>query len=505
MQVAVERRPGSQVVLTVTVEPEQVKERAEQLFQKYARRVSIPGFRPGKAPRALVEGRIDQQALMQDAIDGVIDATYKAALREQNLEPMERGEVQDLQVGEDTSVTYQVLVTVRPEVTLPPYDELHVQHTPTAVTEEQVDAEIQRLLDRGAEATPITDSGIEAGDYVTIDYTMQVDGQPYPEGDTTGYPLEVGADTFFPELNDALLGVQAGDATTVTTTYAEDYTNAELAGKTAAFAITVKTVFRRVKPALEDAWVTNVSNGALHTVEELRGHFRKQLEDLAAQMDRDHVRSELMSQLMERAEIDVPASLAEEEYEHLMEELEQELSHQHLSLEEYARRQERRVADIENEQQMLARDLVRRSLVLQAIARKEGIVVTDEDLDALVMMEAYSRGEESLDKVRRNLKAMRRELEKSGQLDRLASRLFREKILTFLETHADVQMGGAAGAAAAAPVESAAGATETPAAPAAEAPKPKRRKQGEATEAPADAPAAAEQPTRKKRAPESAG
>ena len=82
MQVAVERRPGSQVVLTVTVEPEQVKERAEQLFQKYARRVSIPGFRPGKAPRALVEGRIDQQALMQDAIDGVIDATYKAALRD---------------------------------------------------------------------------------------------------------------------------------------------------------------------------------------------------------------------------------------------------------------------------------------------------------------------------------------------------------------------------------------------------------------------------------------
>ncbi len=442
MQVAVERRPGSQVTLTITVEPEIVQERMESMFQKYARRVTIPGFRPGKAPRKMVEDRIDRNALMQDAVDAVIDSTYKEALREQQLEPLERGEIQDMQTGDDLTLTYQVLVSVRPQVVLPAYSDLVVRYTSTQVTDEQVEAEIDRLLDAQADFTLVTDSGIETGDFVTIDYTMTVDGEPYPEGNAQGYPLEVGADTFFPELNEGLLGLKSGDTSTITTTYADDYSNKELAGKTAAFAITVGEVRRRTRPELTDAWVSTASEGTLQTVEELRARIKTNLVDTAKQMDRDHVREDLMSQLVEKAELEVPDTLADEEYEHLMENVQHQLAHEHMTLEGYAEQVHRSVHDIESDQRIHARDIVRRSLVLQQIARQENITVTEDDIEALVMVEGYSRGERTVDQIRKDMKKLRKEMEESGRLDRLVSRLFHEKVLSFLETHADVQIDG---------------------------------------------------------------
>ena len=240
MQVEVERRPGSQVALTITVEPEQVTEQVEQLMRQYARKVTVPGFRPGKAPRALVESRIDRNAVVQDAIEQVIDTTYREALKQENLEPIERGDVKDLQTAPDMTVTYQVIVSVRPEVKLPEYKEIVVRHTATKVTDEQVDAEIDHLREQGTDFSEMPDAPIEKGDFVTIDYTMQIDGQPYPEGDTTGYPLEVGNDTFFPELNEALIGNKVGERATVTTSYPDDYSNKDLAGKTATYTVVVQ-------------------------------------------------------------------------------------------------------------------------------------------------------------------------------------------------------------------------------------------------------------------------
>ncbi|MHB9108325.1 MAG: trigger factor [Armatimonadota bacterium] len=443
MQVAVERRPGSQVALTVTVEPEQVQERIEQLFQKYARRVTVPGFRPGKAPRSLVEGRVDMAALAQDAMEDLIETSYRDALKQEDLQPLEQGKIEDQSIGDDKSLTYTVLVTVRPEIKLPDLKEIQVRHIATEVTDEHVNMQIDRLRESGADFAEMTDTPIETGDFVTIDYTMQVDGEPYPEGDTSGYPLQVGSDTFFPELNDALLGLKAGDTTTVTTTYAEDYSNTELAGKTATFQVAVQSLRRQVLPELDEAWVSAISGGSLQAVDELREAVKKRLVQDAERMDRDHVRSELLSQLVEKTEMEVPTAMAEEEYEHLMEDLEHRLSHERMSMEDYARQQGKTVADIENEEQVMARDMVRRSLILQEIARQGQISVTDQELDTMILVESFSRGTaQSIEKAQRDLPKMRKEMEKSGQLDRLANRLFQEKILAYLEENADVEVEG---------------------------------------------------------------
>lgn len=449
MQVAVERRPGSQVALTITVEPAVLEQRMEELFQRHARRVTIPGFRPGKAPRKMLEERIPRSALLQDAIEDVIDATYKQALTEQELQPLERGEIEDVKTAEDLTLTYVVRVSVRPEVTLADYSKLVVKHTPTQVADDQVEAEIERLRERTSDFSEVTDEGIETGDYVTIDYTMTVDGEAYPEGDTTGYPLEVGSDTFFPELNEGLLELKQGETKTISHSYPEDYTNADLAGKTAEFAVTVQQVRRMRKPEATDAWAQMISQGSIENVEQLRERLQHNLQVMAQQADQDAIRGQLVSQVVEQSQLEIPDTLVEEEYEHLMHDLEHRLSQERMGLEEYAEMINRSVEDIKNEQMLLARDLVRRSLVLQEIARRERIVVSDEDINALLA--GAAPGESDVRKVRK-------ELEKSGRLDQLMSRIFHEKVLSFLQSHADVQEGDAA-----APATEAASAEEAPA------------------------------------------
>jgi trigger factor len=259
---------------------------------------------------------------------------------------------------------------------------------------------------------------------------MTLDGAPYPEGDTSGYPLEVGTDTFFPELNEGLLGVKQGETITVSKTYAEDYSNKDLAGKTASFGITVQQVRRTVKPEATDEWAAMISQGALPTVDALRERIAANLQGMANQADRDQLRGELVRQVVEGATLELPDTLVEEELEHLMHELEHRLEHERMTMEEYAEATHQTVDDIRNEQQLLARDLVRRSMVLQEMARREKIFVSDEDLNAALA--AYATKETSVQELRASL-------EKSGRLDSLVSRIFHEKVLAFLENNAKIE------------------------------------------------------------------
>ncbi len=442
MQVDVERRPGGQIALTVTVEPAIVEQRVEQLFQKYARRVNVPGFRPGKAPRQLVEARIERGALVRDAMEDVIESTYKDALREQQIEPLERGEIEDVKTGDDLTLTYRVLVPVRPQVELPDITSLSVEYTATRVTEEQVNAEIERLSERTAEMTEVSELGIQEGDLVTVDYTVKIGGADYPEGATSGYPLEVGSDTFFPELNEGLLGAKQGEQRVISKEYPPEYSNPELAGKTADYEITVQRVQRKMKPEATDAWAMTITGGAVNTLEELRERIEQNLHELAQRMDHDQIREELMRQVVRQATLDIPDAMVKEEHEHLMHALEERLARDYMDLEDYAETVDRTVAEITSEQLVMARDFVRRSLVMQEIARRNQIFVTEEDIEALLILEGYQHGERDIQVIRKQLKTLRKEMEKSGRLDHMVSRLFQEKILSFLEEHAQVTVDG---------------------------------------------------------------
>jgi len=292
MEVQIEQRPGCVVAMTVKVEADQVREQMGILLEKAARRINIPGFRPGKAPRKLVEERIDHAALAQDAVEAAMNASFKEALREHQLEPLDEVQMEDMKTGEDMSVTYTVTFPARPVISLPPLNELEVNYTVTTVTDEQVEAEITRLREQSADFTEV-EEGIQKGDYVTIGYTMTVNGEPYPDGDMSGYPLEVGTDTFFPELNEGLLGLKRDETTTLTVNYPDDYSNKDLAGKTAVFTVTIEQVRRRQIPEATDEWVVLMSNGEAQNLDDLRRALRAELQRMAAQMDRSQIREAL--------------------------------------------------------------------------------------------------------------------------------------------------------------------------------------------------------------------
>jgi len=333
-------------------------------------------------------------------------------------------------------LTYKVIVVIRPEVALPDYSELSVTQTITKVNDEQVDAEIERLRERTADFAEVADEGILNGDYVTVDYTMTVNGEDYPEGETTGYPLEIGTDTFFPELNEGLLGVKQGEVKAITTTYPEDYTNKDLAGKTAEFDITIQQVRRVLKAEPNDEWAQAISQGSIETIDALRGRIQQNLQLMATQADHDHVRNELIRQLVEKSTMDLPEALVDEQFDHQMQELEQRLSRERMSMDELAEVSKRSIDDLKTEQMAMARDYMRRSFVLQEIARRENLFVTDADVDAVLATSVVDG---------RSPKKMREELQKAGQFEHLVSRIFHEKVLSFIESKANITLEGAEG------------------------------------------------------------
>jgi len=433
MNINVERKANSKAVITITILSDDMAKHLEVAFEKQASRIAIPGFRPGKAPKNMVEARINPQLLQQDAVDLAIDKSYRQALNDESLEPLEQGSIEDYKFNDDGSFTYTVNVTLRPEVFLKDYKGITVNVNKTEVKDEQVEGEIERIVAGSTSFGEVKDSGIIIGDYVTIDYNAKVDGEIDEELSTTGYPLEVGNDTFFPELNEGLLGLKADEEKVIDVKYKKTNANEKLAGKSVSYEIKVAQVRRMIRPEVTDEWVTEMSGGEITTVDDLKERIKQNLVGMAAQSDREHARNEILRMVVEGAELDIPDVLADEELAHLIDDFDSRLMRSHMTIEEYAEQAKKSVDDIRTEQQIMARDMVRRSLVMQEVARRENLLVTKEDLDSMIQILAASNNMKSY--------KMKKELEKNGQINNLANRLFQEKIFAFLEENANI-VGG---------------------------------------------------------------
>ena len=288
------------------------------------------------------------------------------------------------------------------------------------------------VRERLSEYQEITDTGIEKDDYVTIDYSMKINGKIIPMAQVAGYPLEVGTDTLFSELNEALLGLKVGETTTIDKKYPADYSDDHLAGNDVSYQVTIQQIRRKIKPEANDEWANSVTQGAVETMEELRSRVKENLQSAAAQSDREAVRNQMVRKLVEGSTLELPETLLEEEYEHLIAQFESELLQSRRSLEEYLEENSMTEEQYQSSQRILAKDMVRRSLVLQEVASQESLFVTQQEIDNTLRQ---------LDN-NISIKEMRKELEKSGHLDSLASRIFHEKVLSFLESKVNIIIEG---------------------------------------------------------------
>jgi len=429
VEVEVKELEGGQVELQVRVPPEPVGKARNEVLKGFGRRANIPGFRKGKAPRSVLERFVDQDALRQEIIDSLLETACGAAVEKAGVEALDRARVRETTLAEDGALTFLATLTLRPTIELDEYTGLEVTRRVSPVTEAQVEGELERLRARRSEFRELPEDGVvEKGDLAIVDYDMSVDGEKQDDASTEGYPLEVGADQLFPEMNEALPGAKVGEAREFEIAYPEDHSEESLRGKTAQFMVTVREARRRQLPELNDGFAKQVSD--LETMEALRERIRENLEAIGKAMAEDDVRTQLVRQVTEGATLDVPEALVGREVDRRMEEIEGELERRGMTLRRHLETRQMSFEDWRADIEAEARAAARRALVLDEIGEREKIEVTDEEVHEEMHRRAEAEGLKEED--------IHERYSDSQELNRLVTRLYHWKIVQFLLDNAKV-------------------------------------------------------------------
>lgn len=380
MNVTVER-VENEATLKITAPAAEVNAGYKKAVQKIADQANIPGFRKGKAPRAIIEMHYGKEAVKQEAFEIVANKAYSEALDQEKLIPVSDPKVEESTFEEGKDMELTIKVTLKPEPELGEYKGLHVEKKEVEVTDEQVDAQIKDMMGRDAKMVVAEEGAvIEKGDFAIIDFAGTVDGEPFSGGEGKGYPLEVGSNSFIPGFEDQLVGLSKGDSTDVEVTFPEDYFVKDLAGKEAIFKVNIQDVKRKELPELNDEYVASKTD--FKTVEELRANYKERMQKAAETNAKAEYEHELIDLAVANAKFSVPEIMIEDKISQMVEEMKMSLESRKMSLDMYMQYTGLDMAKIRENQRPVAEENVKTDLVLDAIAKAEEIQVDMADVDA---------------------------------------------------------------------------------------------------------------------------
>ena len=380
MNVTVER-VENEATLKITAPAAEVNAGYKKAVQKIADQANIPGFRKGKAPRAIIEMHYGKEAVKQEAFEIVANKAYSEALDQEKLIPVSDPKVEESTFEEGKDMELTIKVTLKPEPELGEYKGLHVDKKEVEVTDEQVDAQIKDMMGRDAKMVVAEEGAvIEKGDFAIIDFAGTVDGEPFSGGEGKGYPLEVGSNSFIPGFEDQLVGLSKGDSTDVEVTFPEDYFVKDLAGKEALFKVNIQDVKRKELPELNDEYVASKTD--FKTVEELRANYKERMQKAAEANAKAEYEHELIDLAVANAKFSVPEIMIEDKISQMVEEMKMSLESRKMSLDMYMQYTGLDMAKIRENQRPVAEENVKTDLVLDAIAKAEDIQVDMADVDA---------------------------------------------------------------------------------------------------------------------------
>jgi trigger factor len=374
IDVAVERKPGSQVSLRVTATAGEVDAAIDASLRRLAGRVRIPGFRPGKAPAAMVERAVGWEAVRHETVDHLVPELYERALQQGGVEPVSEPEVEVDALERDTPLTFTATVTVKPEVDLRDYRSLRVPFERTEVTDETVDEAIEEIRRRRATLREV-ERPAQAGDVLRCVLVMRrgdevVGGEGGEERD-----LELDREAVLPGIVDGIIGLSAGEHRSFELTLPQDYPREELRGVTVTVDATVNAVRERELPPLDDALAAQEKH---ETVAEMREHLREQLVQRAERTDQERHEQAALTALREHVRVDVPQVMVEREIDRQLADLEYRLAALGIGLERYVELSGQTVEQIRGDRRAASVQRVVLDLALDALAAEEGIEV-DED------------------------------------------------------------------------------------------------------------------------------
>jgi len=425
MQSTVESVEGNKVKLHVTVPADEFERAIDAAFRKLAREVRVPGFRPGKAPRRLLEARLGTDIAREQALRDSLPDFYVDAVTEHDVDVIAPPEIEVTAGQDDGDVEFEAVVEVRPQVQLVGYDELQIELPYEPVGDDAIDQQVDRLRDRFAD---LTDSDLPLIDdaYATIDITGTIGGEAVEGLTATDFLYRVGSDMVVPELDQQLHGTRPGAILEFSATLPERF--GERAGEEATFRVLVKEAKHKVLPELNDEWVDEASE--FDTVDELRADIRKRLEVVQKLQAQMAARDKVLEAVADLVPVPAPEVLVDDETRRRVEDLAHRLSHQNATLDQYLEATGQEAQAFIDEVREGAVRAVLADLALRAVVAQEAIEPTDEEVDAEIVRLA-ERLEEKVEKVRRDL-------ERRGVLETVRSDLARGKALEFLVEHSTV-------------------------------------------------------------------
>ncbi|MDB1696533.1 trigger factor [Enterococcus casseliflavus] len=379
-------------VLTFTIAQAEIQKGLTTAFNKVKGNLNVPGFRKGKVSRQVFNRMYGEEALYEDALNAVLPEAYEAAVKEAGIDPVAQPkiDVDSMEKGQDWVIKAEV--TVKPEVKLGDYKELTVEKQDREVTEEEVDARIKREQEAQAELVIKEDEAAENGDTVVIDFEGFLGEETFEGGKGENYSLELGSNSFIPGFEEQLVGTKAGDSKDVTVTFPEDYQAEDLAGKEAVFKVTVHEVKAKELPELDDEFAKDVDD-SVESLAELKEKYRAELTETKEKAAEDAKDEAAIRQAVENAEIvELPHSMVHDEVHRSMDEFLNNMQRQGISPEMYYQLTGSTEADLHTQFEGEAETRVKTNLVIEAIAKAEGLEATEEDIENEIkeLSEAYN-------------------------------------------------------------------------------------------------------------------
>ena len=392
MSLQVEKLEKNMAKLTIEVSAEELEKAIEGAYQKNKNKISIPGFRKGKAPRKMIEQMYGKGVFYEDAANALIPEAYEKALEECEETIVSSPKINVTQIEEGKSFIFTAEVALKPEVTLGQYKGVEVDKVEVSVTDEEVEADLKQQQENNSR-TVVVERPVQDGDIAVIDYEGFIDGVAFEGGKGTNYNLTIGSHSFIDTFEDQLVGKNTGDEVEVNVTFPEKYQAEDLAGKPATFKVKINEIKAKELPELDDEFAQDAAG--VDTLAEYKEEIKKNLTEKKETEAKKTKEDEAIQKIIDKSKMDLPEAMIETQCETMVEEFAQRIAQSGLTMEQYLQFSGMTVDQLKDQVRPEATTRIQSSLVLEQIAKEENIEVTDADIDAEVEKMAKAYGMEA--------------------------------------------------------------------------------------------------------------
>ena len=388
-----EKISGNKAKLTFTIPAEQFDEALQNAFLKLRKRINVPGFRRGKAPRKMIETLYGESVFYDDAFESIFPDAYRAAVEEYDLKPVDQPQIELDEIGRGKDLQFHLEVFVRPDVTLGDYKGLTVEADLQKLSDEMVDARIAQDQDKASRIVDVDDRPVQEGDTVNLDYAGTVDGVAFDGGTAQGQTLKIGSHQFIPGFEEQMIGMNPGEEKDLQVRFPDEYHAEELKGKDAVFHVKVNGIQMTEKPELDDDFARDISE--YDTFAEYRQHI---VDELTAQIQKNNdasIQNALVDKAAENAQMDIPQAMIDDQADYMVRDMSMRMRYQGISMEDYMKYTGQTVEDLKKMYLPEAEKHVRNELVIDAIRKAEGIEPTEADVDREIAEQAERMGQET--------------------------------------------------------------------------------------------------------------